>query len=465
MTESSRPTSGSDGSALQNTAGNDQDNSAETSTSPQGTSATASSVGRSPSRKRRKVTHACVYCRRSHMTCDDERPCTRCVKRHIGHLCHDEHRDPKKAKTEETGMEDGSQQGGLSSPTKSGQASPLNNGSLKDKQEVRTMGSLAPPPLPASTRTSGQSAPPLSTQTVVTAAPRNTSQNFLGLANWDVPQQHHTWNPYHQQWMFSAPDVSSEFNLLSDFAGNFHDDPHFLGDGSSLFGDGSLSQLMGDATNALFADPRLGPRTMDPLQRPGSTRPSEKSKENYYLIAADPSKDIPEERMKQVLEAKQRAGMLQPFNYVKGYTRLHQFMEKNMQPRSRARITAQLDRFRPKFREKTQKLTDLDLVHVEEWFEKVLLEYDRIFASMAVPACLWRRTGQIYRGNKEFAELINVPIERMRDGSLTIYELVAEDSAKAMLTSCNLKNPDPKATNKLINCCFSFTIRRDVYDM
>lgn len=218
--------------------------------------------------------------------------------------------------------------------------------------------------------------------------------------------------------MFSAPDVSSEFNLLSDFAGNFsHDDGNFLGEGG-LFGDGSLSQLMGDATNALFADGRLGQRSMTPLQRPGSTRPSEKSKENYYLIAADPSKDIPEERMKQVLEAKQRAGMLQPFNYVKGYARLNQFMEKNMQPRSRARIITQLDRFRPKFREKTQKLTDLDLVHVEEWFEKTLLDYDRIFASMAVPACLWRRTGQIYRGNKEFAELINVPIERMRDVSL-----------------------------------------------
>ncbi|CAO3660851.1 unnamed protein product [Rhizopus stolonifer] len=40
--------------------------------------------------KRRKVTHACVYCRRSHMTCDEGRPCQRCIKRSIGHLCHDE---------------------------------------------------------------------------------------------------------------------------------------------------------------------------------------------------------------------------------------------------------------------------------------------------------------------------------------------------------------------------------------
>lgn len=27
--------------------------------------------------KRRKVNHACLYCRRSHMTCDEGRPCQR----------------------------------------------------------------------------------------------------------------------------------------------------------------------------------------------------------------------------------------------------------------------------------------------------------------------------------------------------------------------------------------------------
>lgn len=58
--------------------------------------------------KRRKVNHACLYCRRSHMTCDEGRPCQRwwvtstmnhnqavdfwilSIKRDIGHLCHDE---------------------------------------------------------------------------------------------------------------------------------------------------------------------------------------------------------------------------------------------------------------------------------------------------------------------------------------------------------------------------------------
>lgn len=211
--------------------------------------------------------------------------------------------------------------------------------------------------------------------------------------------------------MFSAPELSNEFNLLSDFAGSFHDDTSFFNDTSILPDSGLMSMLDGNAGGNILT------RTVDPIQRPGSVKPSERATESYYLMAADPSRESPEERMKQVLKAKLEAGLLKPYNYVKGYARLQAYMEKNMSPVSRRRIATQLERFRPKFRERTQKLTDLDLVHVEEWFEKTLLEYDRVFASMAVPACLWRRTGQIYRGNKEFAELINVPIEKMRDVS------------------------------------------------
>jgi hypothetical protein len=77
-----------------------------------------------------------------------------------------------------------------------------------------------------------------------------------------------------------------------------------------------------------------------------------------------------------------------------------------------------LDRFRPKFREKVQELTDIELIYVEMWFERSLMEYDRVFASMAIPACCWRRTGEIFRGNKEMAELIHVPIEKLRDVSV-----------------------------------------------
>lgn len=66
---------------------------------------------------------------------------------------------------------------------------------------------------------------------------------------------------------------------------------------------------------------------------------------------------------------------------------------------------------------------------IEEAFERMLLDYDRVFSAMGVPACLWRRTGEIYKGNREFTELVGLDGYMMRDGRLCIYELMAEESA------------------------------------
>ena len=90
-------------------------------------------------------------------------------------------------------------------------------------------------------------------------------------------------------------------------------------------------------------------------------------------------------------------------------------MERNLQPQSRIRILAQLNKFRPKFRERMQGLSDYQLVVVEIEFERRLMEYDRVFASMAIPACCWRRTGEIYRGNNEMAKLLGVSMDSLRD--------------------------------------------------
>jgi hypothetical protein len=45
----------------------------------------------------------------------------------------------------------------------------------------------------------------------------------------------------------------------------------------------------------------------------------------------------------------------------------------------------------------------------------LLLDYDRVFSAMGVPACLWRRTGEIYKGNREFSELVGVDGYMLRD--------------------------------------------------
>lgn len=181
---------------------------------------------------------------------------------------------------------------------------------------------------------------------------------------------------------------------------------------------GSNNSMSG--SGSMLPPPTFG--TGQSIPRPGSSAavPSrDKTRtENYYLQAADPSgNDEPEERMARVLQAKYDAGLLKPFNYINGYARLAKYLEGHIAASSKQKIIRTIGQFRPKFREMALSLTDMQLVYVEMWFERQLMDYDRVFASMAVPACCWRRTGEIFRGNKEMAELINVPVDQLRDVS------------------------------------------------
>lgn len=253
---------------------------------------------------------------------------------------------------------------------------------------------------------------------------------------WLGPQnQFQDMHAYHPNFMFNANEVTDEYNLLNDFLST-----SLLEEGAMYNTDeyrGAYNDASFGALNAVSFGPNNGellppqqpvpnmgqnqPAAVQPppISRPASTKPvSDKAREKYYMTAADPAgNDPPEERMNKLLKAKYDAGLLKPFNYVNGYARLNKYMEKNMKHSSRHKILMQLDQFRPKFRERMQSLTDIELVLVEMWFERNLMEYDRVFASMAIPACCWRRTGEIFRGNKEMAELIRVPIESLRDVS------------------------------------------------
>ena len=224
--------------------------------------------------------------------------------------------------------------------------------------------------------------------------------------------------------MFNAPEVTNEYNLLNDFLSTSLLDESAMygstgsndvlyqevpGPPSSSAPDESAGSLQQPMQTAL--GPQLAPASN--TRRAASVVPTDQAQETYYMTAADPTGSG--DSLNTLLQAKYNAGMLRPFNYVKGYARLNRYMEQNIQPESRQKILRQLDRFRPKFRERMQSLTDVELVLVEMWFERCLMEYDRVFASMAIPACCWRRTGEIVRGNKEMAELIHVPIESLRD--------------------------------------------------
>lgn len=476
--------------------------------------ATASGNNKAPTKKRRKVNHACVYCRRSHMTCDLERPCTRCIKRNIGHLCHDEPRDAdsKKAKSVQS--------------TQSIQAhSVVDESDAQSDMARSSISSTMGPPPPAFDTTRqhrgsksfggvlGQGSPlsivqPGQVSGLQGNALNNGNSNanqFAGFQDaWMTAQNHfHDMHSYHPNYMI-ASEVTHEFNLLNDFLHT-----SLLDDGSvppeeqqsPAFKRSSQSQsemLPGFGNNTNTSMGAGGSNTMSNMTegsmlppppnvegknipRPGSVVPADKARE-YYLQAADPSgNDTPEERMARVLRAKYDAGLLKPFNYINGYSRLGAYLNSHITTASREKILRTIARFRPAFREKAHALTDMELVYVEMWFEKQLMDYDRVFASMAVPACCWRRTGEIFRGNKEMAELIGVSVAQLRDGKIALHEILTEESMvryweefgtiafdpahETLLTACSLKNPTPGSTHPVVKCCFSFMIRRDEHKL
>lgn len=450
-----------------------------------------------------------MYCRRSHMICDDARPCLRCVKRGIAHLCHDEPLNPRQRKK------------AVMHPNNE-----LPRPQAGDGGVINTAVDL---------QNSGQQSP------LAFSPPKTLVLSQM---------------PYNQEPFFYSEHAGSEFSSLNDFL-SMIDDPDLVngalnddnGDQMVFPGmDVSLvqNQNVQNAQNAqnpqsvtsqntsqtniqnmlafspgsnmvfpeeyqnqnqqnqdqnqnitlgqtlafsaqqvppqdLTGPPQNGAEDQERRNGKASNQPviSDSARDKFFLTAADPTTEIsPEERLKQVIKAKLDAGLLQPYNYAKGYARLQSYMDNYMNLTSRQRILKPLSIFRPAFRAIARTLKDVDLVLVEESFERMLLDYDRVFTSMAIPACLWRRTGEIYRGNKEFASLVGVTTDDLKDGKLAIYELMSEESAvnfwekygaiafdkgqKAVLTSCNLRTKDG---TKRKSCCFSFTIRRDRYNI
>jgi hypothetical protein len=336
--------------------------------------------------------------------------------------------------------------------------------------------------------------------------------------------------------MYQPETLGNEFSMLTDFLETLDDGTFFTPPttvtpslmASASFGAGAPTNAevnsMGSTAAAASAYQAVGaPAPVSTLDEPTSNTssaegttaasstspsppgdsaarilPSATKTERFLLTAADQEDGSRDERLNRVIRSKYEAGLLKPHNYAKGYARLSRWMDRNVSQESKQQILQPISVLRPKFRAIAQSLRDIDLVFIEEAFERLLLDYDRVFSAMGVPACLWRRTGEIYKGNRQFSELVGIDGMMLRDGRLCIYELMAEESAvnywekygnvafdstqKAVLTSCVLRykpvrnfgtanSVTARASDAqsegsppeegFINCCFSFTIRRD----
>ncbi|CED83301.1 Zn(2)-C6 fungal-type DNA-binding domain [Phaffia rhodozyma] len=220
-------------------------------------------------------------------------------------------------------------------------------------------------------------------------------------------------------------------------------------------------------------------------------------------------------------ESSQLVSASEGWDWELGWAKLESWMDATVSEASKERISAPLRIFRPTVREILASLSKEEKILIEEGFQRLVLQMDRCFTVVRTPSLFWRRTGQIFKANNEFANLLGIDINWFKDGKLGIYELMTEDSAvnfweqycaigfdtsrKAVLTTCTLcpparllkrnaaalaaanamnsmsgsssnttntagnilgpggssSTPVLRRTGKEISCCFSFTVIRD----
>jgi hypothetical protein len=95
----------------------------------------------------------------------------------------------------------------------------------------------------------------------------------------------------------------------------------------SLMSSASFPAAITTPTNKLPA-PALPAAPFVTEDPPPVILPAATKRERFLLTAADQESGSRDERLNRVIRSKYEAGLLKPYNYVKGYTRLSRWMDR-----------------------------------------------------------------------------------------------------------------------------------------
>lgn len=294
--------------------------------------------------KRRKVNHACLYCRRSHMTCDEGRPCQRwCVLLWFGpfHIFLKSRICPAS-----------SAKSGICATTSGGQK-------VRKSHQVLALEIL--PKVTLLVRHHAHVAMGVvfnrAMYTVTVYQPPPPPQQPTNSA-WplSVPQG---------QFLYQPETLGNEFSVLryvsslldfiasrtmliymshiySDFLETLDEGSFFTSPQNNTLAASLLATAPYTPTPnpALLSSPFVQAPALDndsnsnahesesepapaPVVLPAATKT-----EQFLLTAADQESGSRNERLNRVIRSKYEAGLLKPYNYVKGYARLSRWMDR-----------------------------------------------------------------------------------------------------------------------------------------
>ncbi|KAG0667716.1 hypothetical protein C6P45_005437 [Maudiozyma exigua] len=314
-------------------------------------------------KKKRTTKRSCIFCRRSHVNCDDKRPCTRCIKRNIAHLCSD------------------------SAPT-NGSMDSVTGNFLPSANITNLLGpqSFVSQNMGSEFSSLNEFLSMLDEPLQLPSEPLVTNNNNI---NNDLVRNQQQYEPPIPQQQLQEQQLqpqiqTNQYNVRDTTDRSLHSIPTSNNNTTSSLGtilspaqhtqdsssgsqsyDSSSNRSIMTPTGSSYQSPLTGnlQQLNVPNLRASVVRPT--AKEQFFLTAADPNTEItPEEKLKSVINAKLQAGLLKPYNYAAGYTRLQEYMKEHMSAESQQRILEPLNSIRPAFRSIAKSLKDIDLVLV-----------------------------------------------------------------------------------------------------
>ncbi|CAG8520161.1 6353_t:CDS:10, partial [Ambispora gerdemannii] len=442
----------------------------------------------SPPPRRKKATRACFHCQKAHLTCDDSRPCQRCIKRDLASTCADGIR--KKAKY----LQDPHYDAYIPPQTNSDQSTSLsperhlqihlqrqqyhqrqqmNSSSLPGYFDPSSM-SIQSPQIPNQTNaTSPQSSshsldsthnhssirpippplqlhnlPPLSFNPLTTPLPSTPPSTPLSTSSSPLM----TYNPaqiMNHPFFLGVFDpntaVSSTTTNQNVFMhSGFQQNPNNIADpvlyyplttanygfeSEAVTMEYSMLNHMLNSASTETLGAHTGFSNMDMMDTTWSTN-------NTAATSTTPS---PVNNLKRDSSGKRKSGIYtpqnvyanvtKPFSYTEGFHYLVKWVRERMSKGHIEKIVRALATFRPSFIALIMNLTEEDLIVMEKCFQRTLLEFEKLISFSGTPTVVWRRTGQIALVGKEFSLLTQWSRDQLLGKAMYIYEVMDNQSA------------------------------------
>ncbi|KZV79210.1 hypothetical protein EXIGLDRAFT_661304 [Exidia glandulosa HHB12029] len=411
--------------------------------------------------KKKKANRACFHCQKAHLTCDDSRPCQRCLKRGMGDSCvegirkkakylldEEELAEIKKHKDVSRGHDEpeSSGGGGIALDPYAHVNDPLHNLVLDTKH-------------------------PFDSQAV------NLEYSIMSAILGPAAQDNHT--PQSQEPMWGVGAMSMPFastpGSSSQLTGQDYSDPGSAPFNAAGFTPTFVSNNAATPFSTSASDSPIQLQQQQQQQARPQTPPPP-------ALASVPQESPQGQGQGQGGKARQSAvyrSVTKAYDYREGFHFLMRHLKERYVKNDILRIIRAIAMLRPSLIALQVPLSEEDEVFVEKCFQRSVLELEKLVGFNGTPTVAWRRTGEIVVVGVEFSILTGWSKDELLGPGKRkfIYELFENQSAveyweqfashafenttQSVHTHCVLLT----RTGAPVLCAFCFSIRRDIFDL